>query len=192
MCNQLLISSRNMAAESNWEKIWIFQRRLTTRECPPPWQRSNCAGWQPDGSTKKSAQRKFAEKKVLTKVPAGSKIFSPTRITLHQSTMFFLQKWLPSTYFFVCCKKQNCSPFLYKWWPWNKWWLEERGLIKHSLGRYSWERLHGWKHGIDNDALKIRGSHSIALASFMPNLKHHLLRKYDNANNVIVDIVTSL
>ena len=64
MCNQLLISSRNMAAESNWEKIWIFQRRLTTQgSVPPPWQRSNCAGWQPDGSTKKSAQRKFAKKK---------------------------------------------------------------------------------------------------------------------------------
>ena len=36
MCNQLLISSRNMAAESNWEKIWIFQRRLTTQGSVPP------------------------------------------------------------------------------------------------------------------------------------------------------------
>ena len=66
-----------MAAESNWEKIWIFQRRLTTQgSVPPPWQRSNCAGWQPDGSTQKSAQRKFAEKKFLQKCRLAARVLA--------------------------------------------------------------------------------------------------------------------
>ena len=90
----------------------ISEASNDTRECPPPWQRSNCAGWQPDGSTKKSAQRKFAEKKVLTKVPAGSKIFSPTRITLHQSTMFFFAKKMIAEYLSLfVAKKTKLQPF---------------------------------------------------------------------------------
>ena len=86
MCNQLLISSRNMAAESNWEKIWIFQRRLTTQGSVPP---LGSVLIVPAGSPMEVLKKVLNVnllKKILTKVPAGSKIFSPTRITLHQST----------------------------------------------------------------------------------------------------------
>ena len=117
MCNQLLISKRNMAGESNWGKIWrwIFARSNDTRECPPP----------------------LGSRLI---VPPGSRIFSRTRIVLQRIGS------VADTSFFNCY-----AALLFLKGDW----------IKHSLERYSWKRWVGWKHRIDNDALKIRGSHSI-------------------------------